>query len=286
MIRFITLSVLIIVEVQGYGYDAFCSCSACLQFTNPRCSIAEAECERIVPDTAIITDYACSSGDTSYDCVWSDSTSYIGHCPAALPTYEEECEIFCQRMNCSSTYSCDVWPDDDDDKEWCFHIDSLINYKGNIYSFADLMSGAEEECTVPHVATARGVVIDTSCHSTLRLTSTHLVLTPNGLKSAGSLIVGTDSILLHGGDGACAVTAVSREMLESQYFGLNCIHSYVTVDGLYVSTFGDLHYIPAVYMYVFGNVLGVKFASSVGKYFSGMYHYFSWPKNLINFYFL
>ncbi|KAJ1415190.1 hypothetical protein B484DRAFT_454619 [Ochromonadaceae sp. CCMP2298] len=74
-------------------------------------------------------------------------------------------------------------------------------------------------------------------------------------------------------DSLCEVLSIQRESSPQRYFGLNCLHSDVQADGIYVSTFGDLHLLPATYMYLAGVVLGVKRASAWGDaaYRGGMY---------------
>lgn len=136
-------------------------------------------------------------------------------------------------------------PDEGDDS-WCFHVDSIINYKGQEYSYQDLMAGKEEECVVPHSPNSFGVQIKTSCNSTLRVTDTHLIATSKGFRVAYSLKIG-DVLFsdLKGESGTCTVLSVEKETSLQQYFGLNCVHSEVLVSGIRASTFGDFHTLPA-----------------------------------------
>lgn len=264
------------VGTSGYGYDAQCSCTECPALNNIQCQTFHERCTQLAPDSAQIEDQVCLSGDTHYKCLWSESTDYIGHCPQNVPSYDSECDRFCDRQNCSYSYECNVWPEDDDDKEWCFHVDTVLGYKDKIYTFTDLLQGIEKECTIPHVVTTKGFVVHTSCGKNLRLTGSHLVATPEGHKTVRSLVE-ADAILVHDSADQCPVTKIEREETDQQYFGLNCLYSTVAANGLTVSTFGDLHVLPAVYMYAVGSVVGVDLASRIGIHISGFYHRYT-PK--------
>lgn len=279
------MSVLIAAAMQfrsalAYGYDAYCSCTKCPGFNNPECTAAHAKCVKLAPDTAVIQEYNCGVGATEYNCYWSDNVDYLSHCPGDAPTYDSQCDGFCDRMNCSYAYTCEPFSEDDDDKEWCFHADSIVRYNDKLYSLRDFLNGMEPECTIPHVASTIGIIVLTDCGASLRVTRSHLVLTPQGYKEAQTLVVGSDTILSNDHSRTCLVTELKKEPKEEVYFGLNCIHSEVSVDGLSVSTFGDLHYLPSAYMHWTGRTLGVDAASIIGKTLSGLYHKYI-PKQML-----
>jgi hypothetical protein len=178
-----------------------------------------------------------------------------------------DCLDFCHVSSfAESVYGkCDRNPNDWDD-DFCFHVDSRIDYKGVEYTFEELKAGKEPECTVPHTPSSKGVVISTSCDKTARVTDTHLMATPRGFRLAYSLKPGD---LLFGGYGdeqTCAVLGVQKEQSEQAYFGLNCEHSEVLASGLRASTFGDFHALPSWYMTYVGGLLGSRATSQLGKY--------------------
>lgn len=146
----------------------------------------------------------------------------------------------------------------------CFHEDTLINYKGKEYTLAELQAGAEPECHVPHVPTARGVTIATTCGRNVTTTETHLMVTPKGHQLAHTLNVGDELFGDFTGEQKCLVTAVTRTNSNARFFGLNCVHSEVLANGLRASTFGDFHTLPAWYMYYAGLLLGPDAASRLG----------------------
>lgn len=162
----------------------------------------------------------------------------------------------------------------------CFHTSSLISYKDKVYTYAELMSGAEPECTVPHSPTSRGVVIAASCFDettsqltskTLRVTDTHLVATSNGFQLAFSLKPGDVLFAGYTDTHRCTVLSVRKEQSPQPYFGLNCIHSEVLADGIRVSTFGDFHTLPSWYMTYIGALVGPESASLIGEYISDFF---------------
>lgn len=163
----------------------------------------------------------------------------------------------------------------------CFHEDSLITYKQHVYSLVELQEGREPECVVPHtVVSAGGLIIYTSCgiSHTARVTSSHLMATPIGFFPAKDLKIGD---FLYTSDATekqtvCVVTAIENEVSVQNYFGLNCLHSEVLVNGLGASTFGDYHTIPATYMRYFGNFLGVAVASRIGEYIVQLFYFVKW----------
>lgn len=168
---------------------------------------------------------------------------------------------------------CDKFPNDWDD-DFCFHIDTTIDYKGVEYSFDELRRGEEPECTVPHTPRARGVIISTSCGLTARVTDTHLMATPAGFRQAYSLKPGDTLFAGYSNNEktACVVQAVEKEQEEQQYFGLNCLHSEVLSSGLRASTFGDFHTLPSWFMAYMGAVVGVEAASQLGTHMSEIFY--------------
>lgn len=157
------------------------------------------------------------------------------------------------------------------DSDECFHINSTITYKGRAYSYEDLKSGKEPECSVPHTPSSIGVVISTSCDKTVRVTDTHLMATPQGFRLAYSLKPG--DVLFGGYDDSdlCTVTSIEREKSVQEYFGLNCVHSEVLASGLRASTFGDFHTLPSWYMSYVGSVFGTEASSLLGQYIAEWY---------------
>jgi hypothetical protein len=141
----------------------------------------------------------------------------------------------------------------------------------------ELVDGKVPECNVPHAPHSIGVVIQTTCDKTIRLTDTHLVATTKGYQTAVSLIAGD---VLFGSENddndTCVVVGNFKESSVQQYFGLNCIHSEVLVNGIRASTFGDFHTLPSWYMYYAGEVLGVTKASKMGDYVAEWYY---WTKS-------
>ena len=172
----------------------------------------------------------------------------------------------------SSAYS--TWADmdasDENDDGWCFHIESMINYKGIEYTYEELLAGKEPECNVPHSPTSKGVIISTSCGKTARVTDTHLMATTHGFQLAYSLKAG-DVLFGDYADDHCTVTSVQKEESSQQYFGLNCVHSEVLVSGLRASTFGDFHTLPSWYMTYVGGLLGSDTASALGDFIAELY---------------
>lgn len=157
------------------------------------------------------------------------------------------------------------YDDDPASDDSCINVDSEVTYKGNKFSYTELLNGAVSECVVPHTVTQRGLSVTTSCGHTIRLSRGHLLLTTEGYVTAESLVAGEHGIL-SGLDGTeiCKVTNVVQEKADQQYFGLNCLHSEVAANNLHVSTFGNYHAVPAWYMYLAGNLLGIQMASRIG----------------------
>jgi len=158
----------------------------------------------------------------------------------------------------------------------CFHESTRITYKSKQYTLAQLLNGEEPECHVPHVPSARGVVISAACNNgeekKLRLTDTHLVATSSGHQLAHTLRSG--DVLFGDFEGAqtCAVMNITKEEQTEKYFGLNCVHSEVLADGLRTSTFGDFHALPSWYMYYAGLSLGPETASRLGDAVADVFH--------------
>ena len=158
----------------------------------------------------------------------------------------------------------------DGDDDMCFHVDSMIDYKGVEYTYKELLQGKEPECIIPHSPFSRGVVIATSCGKTARVTDTHLMATTKGFQLAYSLKVG-DVLFGDYHEEHCTVTSVQKEMSIQKYFGLNCVHSEVLVSGLRASTFGDFHTLPSWYMTYVGGLVGSDAASTIGGYIAEWY---------------
>jgi len=149
----------------------------------------------------------------------------------------------------------------------CIHVDSELVYNGNKHSFTDL----PEDCVVPHTVTRDGVKVTTSCPGSLRVTHEHLVMTPEGWKEAGSLKVGDALYSKIGGEAKCIIQQIETEY-KQQYSGLNCLESEVEANGHWISTFGNIHAVPAFWMKYGSKVLGVKLASSIGDSFANFFY--------------
>jgi hypothetical protein len=161
---------------------------------------------------------------------------------------------------------------DDDDDNSCFHESTVINYKGQEFTLEDLLAGKVKECTVPHTPKSKGVVIETSCKKTVRVTDTHLMATTTGFQTAVSLKAGDSLFGDFDGQELCTVVSVKKESSTQKYFGLNCVHSEVLASGLRASTFGDFHTLPSWYMYYAGQAVGADVASSMGDYIAEWYY--------------
>lgn len=164
----------------------------------------------------------------------------------------------------------------------CFHVETKIFGKS-----LDQIA-AEKECAIPHVVSALGVVVHSTCSpSPLRLTDDHLVFSSSGrLVAAKDLHVGQllFSDLAETEAHRCHVTRIEREKTEQkvkrerdcvcvvcayytlQYFGLNCPSSVVLANGVKTSTFGRHHWIAATYMSLMSKVIGVHAASTFGDF--------------------
>lgn len=144
----------------------------------------------------------------------------------------------------------------------CFHKDTVITYKENLFRLSDLQNHAD--CHIPHTrVSSAGVKIETSDGQILRLTSDHLVFTRLGLKAASFIELG-DTLFRNLDD--TSETVVTRISLEANevYFGLNCRESVVLANGIKTSTFGQFHTIPATWMKIVSFFLGPKHASEIG----------------------
>lgn len=227
-----------------------CSCTGCT-WTAVNCNSADHTC--VSENGTPAQD--CQEGDTEYRCIAEDDE-------CGRDEDDSDCSDYCTQYGCDGhTFTCTEENDNDND---CLHADSLVTYKGREFTLAQLLDGAEPECVIPHVVTQRGLAVQTSC-GTVRATKSHLVLSTNGYVPVSSLKAGVDSLLAgEGKDTVCTVTAVTEEEHEQQYFGLNCLHAEVLVNGLQISTFGSYHTVPAWYMYVAGTLFGVRAASAVG----------------------
>jgi len=146
----------------------------------------------------------------------------------------------------------------------CFHSDTIITYKDQQYTQAQLLK--HPECRIPHIVkTVDGVQIKTDCGHTLRLTNDHLVFSQDGLVTAVSLKPGSLVFTsLSDKSKLCRVTSVVAEAQSQEYFGLNCLESIVLANGLKTSTFGRYHIVPSWWMRIAGRMIGIKRASSIG----------------------
>lgn len=183
-------------------------------------------------------------------------------------------------LNPFSSFQAYCHGSDNGDDNICFHTSSTVTYKGKMYSYSELEAGNEPECSVPHTPRSRGLVIISEClesnytkvNKTLRVTDTHLVATTKGFQLAYSLKAGD---ILFGGyadSDTCVVLTVEKEDKFETYFGLNCIHSEILVNGIRVSTFGDFHTLPSWYMAYVGVMMGPSSASAVGEFISDLYY--------------
>jgi hypothetical protein len=241
--------------------DYTCQCSGC-DLSSTWCEAINSSCEG--------ADYDCSDDDmSSFDC-------YIGACvdDDALDQdyYDSLCATYCSGFGCTdgSSDGCGGGSGSDDDT--CFHADTLITYKGKQYTMKELQAGKEPECTVPHTPRSRGVVIETSCNKTVRVTDTHLMATPAGFQLAYSLKAGDKLFGDYDNKEVCVVESINKEKTTQTYFGLNCVHSEVLAAGVRASTFGDFHTLPSWYMYYVGGSVGVDRASAFGEYIAEWYY--------------
>jgi len=145
----------------------------------------------------------------------------------------------------------------------CFHKDTVVSLKGGRKMTLASLKKADSPCFVPHSLHASGVKLTTSCSDSmpLRLSGEHLVWTPSGYVTAGSLKVG--DYLYNQDNNKCEITRAELE-LNQEYFALNCEDSEVLADGWKVSTFGITHNLPSMWMKVGSQLFGVKFTSIVG----------------------
>ena len=139
---------------------------------------------------------------------------------------------------------------------FCFHIDSIITYRGKHYTYAQLLN--HDECSVPHTVKTNGLRICTlDCIS---VTPNHLLYDHRGkLKRADEF---TEQDYL----GQYPIRSIEREY-DQLYFGLNCFISEVHVGSIKASTFGDYHVVPSWYMKIAGGILGINRASRWGDNF-------------------
>jgi len=166
----------------------------------------------------------------------------------------------------------------------CFHVSTIIAYKGCPYSYQQLLNGDEKECRVPHTVKADGLRIELIQYPldvnplenqriTLRLTPDHLVSTSRGLIQAQHL-EGDD--LIHGelsteSNIKFSIIAVGPEK-SKLYFGLNCLEGIVMANGARTSTFGSYHIIPSAWMSIVGRMIGVDQASRWGDHIATQFH--------------
>jgi len=145
----------------------------------------------------------------------------------------------------------------------CFHEDTHIEYNGKSHSMDEFK--AHSDCTIPHVVSAVGVQVATTCSDKpLRLTKSHLVYSNKGLVHASLLAKGDVVYSNLEQTSECTVKSVTEETKPQKYFGLNCLKSVVVADNVKTSTFGDYHVVPALWMKVVGSVAGIERASRWG----------------------
>ena len=195
------------------------------------------------------------------------TTGLTGHDMSCSGTSTGTAEYY---TNCTLLAGSVDTTDDEGDDDFCFHVDSKIDYKGVEYTYEELKAGKEPECTVPHSPASKGVVISTSCDKTVRVTDTHLMATTKGFQLAYSLKAG-DVLFGDYGKDMCTVKSVEKEKTTQQYFGLNCVHSEVLASGLRASTFGDFHTLPSWYMTYVGGLVGSETASYLGEFIAEWY---------------
>lgn len=241
-----------LVGTQAAKGEGDCECTSCAT-TSGSCTLGETLCEDdggswkncvVGGNAADCKNYNCNTDDAS------------------------DCNDMCVAANCGFySWSCK----EDSDVNVCFHEDTLITYKGKDYTLQHFLDG-HDECKVPHTPKSRGVVIQTSCNKTLRLTDTHLVATSTGFQTAVSVKQG--DILFGDFEGTveCTVESNEKEKDVQRYFGLNCLQSEVLANGLKTSTFGDFHTLPSWYMYYAGKVVGAETASVFGDYIAEWYY--------------
>lgn len=163
----------------------------------------------------------------------------------------------------------------------CFHLSTIITYKGKNYSYQQLLDGAEKECRVPHTTRCHGLKFELvdrrpdevesaiAKRIILRLTGDHLVSTSRGMIQAqylktfdrvyGDLLSKTT---------AYTIVSITREK-DEEYFGLNCLKNIVLANGVRTSTFGIYHLLPSLWMEVIGYVAGIDRASRWGDSIAG-----------------
>lgn len=150
----------------------------------------------------------------------------------------------------------------------CFHKDTVITYNGKEFTLEELRSS--QECSIPHLVRATGVLVTAKCSNkerTLRLTDGHLVYTQRGLVPARDLKPGHDTVFADIEEKVkCEIARVTKEGQSNDYFGLNCLNSQVLAGGLKASTFERLHALPALWMHLAGHVFGIKRASHFGNF--------------------
>jgi hypothetical protein len=241
------------------GDTTYGACEICGFYANGGDALGNSDC------------ISCQDG-YEIDVVYDDCTGYcVPTGTATSPLGTSTCEMPCAA--CGTIYDGYVTTkdqNDDDDGNTCFHESTIITYKEMDYTFEELLTGAEPECVVVHTLVSRGVVLKTSCGKTVRVTDTHLMLTPTGYHPAASLLKG--DTLFDSNDNACTVSSNDREIAEQKYFGLNCLVSEVHANGLQASTFGDFHTLPSWYMSVVGQTLGVQTASKMGDVIADFYY--------------
>jgi hypothetical protein len=106
----------------------------------------------------------------------------------------------------------------------CFHVDSRISVHGREFGSLEELRSLSP-CFVPHVFSAVGVVVFSSCGPRpLRVTADHLVFSAstNGFKEAKELQPNELLFADERKEKICKVISVKKEEKAQQYFGLNC----------------------------------------------------------------
>ncbi len=226
----------------------------------------------------------CGTGQAIGAWTVTDCTSTSGTCnkkgcdslgtSQSLVSNEQACYSLCIGSNCGNTTSptCTKVSAISTGLNACFRDDTVITYKSREYRINQLLAGDEPECRVPHVRYMQGLIVEASCGGAgklLKLTDTHMVFTTRGYKMAQDVNAG--DILLDGHENKCVVQRVKRDELLHMFFGLNCLHSKVLADGFRVSTFGNSHTLPSLFMYYAGLVVGIEAASVIGDHIASVY---------------
>jgi len=153
----------------------------------------------------------------------------------------------------------------------CFHESTIVTYGGREYSMLQLQQRMHQDCVVPHVVYKRnGVIVETETKHSLQLTGDHLVWANGHQWKAAVQLTTSDTLTLRNGQ-QVKVSNVKTVRGKERYFGLNCLQSTVFANEIKTSTFGTFHHIPATWMRIAGNMLGIEKASKIGDFFAVQY---------------